>query len=155
MDYTVCTTWLRLFLHEPNKNCDQSLNKPTIKKTTKTKDVCEFSGFFQWTSSYKPTIKKNYKSQRCQWVHWILPMAKQFYKPTIKKNYKGHILYNTYLYYYVAKTIWTYESSISEFLYLFKTSINNCWYTVSWLTHQNYSYPKHFISVNETILCYF
>ena len=23
--YTVCTTWLRLFLHEPNKNCDQSL----------------------------------------------------------------------------------------------------------------------------------
>jgi hypothetical protein len=22
----VCTTWLRLFLHEPNKNCDQSLN---------------------------------------------------------------------------------------------------------------------------------
>jgi hypothetical protein len=24
--YTVWTTWLRLFLHEPNKNCDQSLN---------------------------------------------------------------------------------------------------------------------------------
>jgi hypothetical protein len=24
--YTVCTTWLRLFLHEPNKNCDQFLN---------------------------------------------------------------------------------------------------------------------------------
>jgi hypothetical protein len=24
--YTVCATWLRLFLHEPNKNCDQSLN---------------------------------------------------------------------------------------------------------------------------------
>jgi hypothetical protein len=24
-DYTVCTTWLRLFLHEPNKNWDQSL----------------------------------------------------------------------------------------------------------------------------------
>jgi hypothetical protein len=27
--YTVCTsstTWLRLFLHEPNKNCDQSFN---------------------------------------------------------------------------------------------------------------------------------
>ena len=24
--YMVCTTWLRLFLHEPNKNCDQSLN---------------------------------------------------------------------------------------------------------------------------------
>ena len=23
--YTVCTTWLRLFLHEPNKNCNQSL----------------------------------------------------------------------------------------------------------------------------------
>jgi hypothetical protein len=22
----LCTTWLRLFLHEPNKNCDQSLN---------------------------------------------------------------------------------------------------------------------------------
>ena len=22
----MCTTWLRLFLHEPNKNCDQSLN---------------------------------------------------------------------------------------------------------------------------------
>ena len=24
--YTVCTTWLRLFLHEPNTNCDQSWN---------------------------------------------------------------------------------------------------------------------------------
>jgi hypothetical protein len=24
--YTVCTTWLMLFLHESNKNCDQSLN---------------------------------------------------------------------------------------------------------------------------------
>ena len=23
--YTVCTTWLMLVLHEPNKNCDQSL----------------------------------------------------------------------------------------------------------------------------------
>jgi hypothetical protein len=23
--YTLCTTWLRLFLHEPNKNSDQSL----------------------------------------------------------------------------------------------------------------------------------
>jgi hypothetical protein len=23
--YTVCTTWLRLFLHEPNTNCDQFL----------------------------------------------------------------------------------------------------------------------------------
>ena len=23
--YTVCTTWLRLFLHEPNKYCDKSL----------------------------------------------------------------------------------------------------------------------------------
>jgi hypothetical protein len=26
VDYPACTTWLRLFLHEPNKNCDQSLN---------------------------------------------------------------------------------------------------------------------------------
>jgi hypothetical protein len=25
--YTVCITWLRLFRHELNKNCDQSLNK--------------------------------------------------------------------------------------------------------------------------------
>ena len=25
--HPMCTTWLRLFLHEPNKNCDQSLNK--------------------------------------------------------------------------------------------------------------------------------
>jgi len=25
--YPVCTTWLRLLLHEPNKNCDQSINK--------------------------------------------------------------------------------------------------------------------------------
>ena len=29
MGYTVCTTWLRLFLHEPNKNYDQSLNVST------------------------------------------------------------------------------------------------------------------------------
>ena len=27
--YTVCTTWLRLFLHEPSKYCDQSLSKST------------------------------------------------------------------------------------------------------------------------------
>jgi hypothetical protein len=27
--YTVCTTWLSLFLHEPNKNFDQSLNDVT------------------------------------------------------------------------------------------------------------------------------
>jgi hypothetical protein len=25
--YTVCITWLRLFLHEANKNCDQSLTR--------------------------------------------------------------------------------------------------------------------------------
>jgi len=25
--YTVCTIWLRIFLHEPNKNCDQPLIK--------------------------------------------------------------------------------------------------------------------------------
>ena len=32
--YTVCTTWLRLFLHEPNKNCDQSLIVFSKRSTT-------------------------------------------------------------------------------------------------------------------------
>ena len=30
--YTVCTTWLRLFLHGLNKNCDQSLHVLLITK---------------------------------------------------------------------------------------------------------------------------
>ena len=35
----VCTTWLRWLLHEPNKNCDQSLNTKALKLDNKVKAI--------------------------------------------------------------------------------------------------------------------
>ena len=45
----MCTTWLRLFLHEQNKNCDQSLN--TFKPVKTTNSLCNIL-------SYMASIKK-------------------------------------------------------------------------------------------------
>ena len=38
--YTVCTTWLRLFLYEPNKYCDQSLIVLSIRWVNHFVGVC-------------------------------------------------------------------------------------------------------------------
>ena len=39
-DYTVCTTWLRLFLREPKNKCGQSLNTMHLLLKSTTQTVC-------------------------------------------------------------------------------------------------------------------
>ena len=49
-DYTVCTTWFRLFLHEQNKNCDQSLS--IFLCQVQLDCICKILGK-QWINNYQ------------------------------------------------------------------------------------------------------
>ena len=59
--YTVCTTWLRLFLHEPNKNCDQSLIVICYLKETSFKHGLKYwSSFMYLPTKFSKTLSYMY-----------------------------------------------------------------------------------------------